>query len=192
MALFTDLRRNFSTHRGLVRTLRADGLWRLGPYRKYGRVDWPRVQRIVFVCQGNICRSPFAHYQALQTGSPLPVTSFGLATTTGVPANDVALEVAGQAGVDLGAHRATDMGDFVIEDGDLLVVMEDRHIRWLEPHTGDRDVQVVLLGLWCRPRFALLYDPFEQSRDYFYTCFSRVQRAVDNLLAEASANRTGH
>ncbi len=165
--------------------LLADGMWRLGPYRKYGRVDWSRVDRLVFICQGNICRSPFAHYQALQADSPLPVVSFGLATTTGVPADAVAQDVASELGVDLVAHRATDVSDFQVRERDLLVVMEDRHIHLLEPHIHGRDVQVVLLGLWCRPRFALLYDPFEQPRDYFVTCLDRVRRAVFNLLGEA-------
>ena len=183
------LRRNFSNHRGLVRTLLADLMWRLGPYRRYGEVDWGRVQRLVFICQGNICRSPFAHYSALEQGSELPVVSFGLATTTGVPANSVAQSVAAEMGVDLSPHRATDMQDFGIRDGDLLIVMEDRHVRWLEPYVVDRPVQVVLLGLWCRPRFALLYDPYEQPREYFATCLDRIQRAVSALLAEAAGRR---
>lgn len=179
------IRQYFANHRGLVRTVLADAMWRFGPYRKYGHVDWSRVNRLVFICQGNICRSPFAHYQALQVESPLPVASFGLATTTGVPANAVAQDVAWEMGVDLGRHRATDIGDFQIADGDLLVVMEDRHIQMLEPHIRGLEAQVVLLGLWCRPRFALLYDPFEQPREYFATCLDRVRRAVDQLVEEA-------
>ena len=178
------MQREFANHRGLVRTVLADLMWRCGPYRQFGRVRWPDVQRLVFVCQGNVCRSPFAHRLALAQTPDLPVVSFGLATTTGVGANELAAEVADDFAIDLGPHRATDMSDFEMAEGDLYIVMEDRHIRWLAPHLRDRKVQVVLLGLWCRPRFALLYDPYGQSRDYFATCFDRIHRAVDNLLAE--------
>lgn len=176
--------KQFANHRGLVRTILADMMWRLGPYRKYGKVDWSRVRRLVFICQGNICRSPFAHHMVAATVDDMPVVSFGLATTTGVTANSMALEVASEFGVDMSDHRATNLSDFMISDGDLLLVMEDRHIHWLAPHLVDKDVQVGLLGLWCRPRFALLYDPFEHPREYFSTCFGRVERAVQNLLQE--------
>ena len=138
----------FANHRGFIRTLFADLMWRLGPYRKYGRVDWQRVERLVFICQGNICRSPFAKFVALAQDSGLPVESFGLATSTGAAANTMAIDVAGDFGFDMGSHRATDITDFTICDGDLLIVMEDRHITWLQGHLANQDIQVCLLGLW--------------------------------------------
>ncbi len=174
----------FANHRGLIRTILADLMWRLGPYRQYGEVDWNRVKRLVFICQGNICRSPFAHYLALEHKAVLPVDSFGLATTTGVSANETAKDVAGDFQLDLKHHLATDISDFTITNGDLLIVMEDRHIKQLDAHITNQDVQVCLLGLWCRPRFALLYDPFSHSREYFSTCFNRIERAVINLVTE--------
>ncbi len=176
--------RQFANHRGLVRTLLADMMWRFGPYRRYGTVDWRQVKRLVFICQGNICRSPFAHYMALRNHAELPVVSFGLATTTGVSANPMAMDVGGDFGLDMTHHQATDISGFAIERGDLLIVMENRHINLLQPHIAGLEVQVCLLGLWCRPRFALLYDPFSHSRDYFSSCFSRIDRAVGNLLAD--------
>ena len=84
-------------------------------------------------------------------------------------------------------HRATDITDFTICDGDLLIVMEDRHITWLQGHLDNQDIQVCLLGLWCRPRFALLYDPINQSRDYFASCFDRIDCAVRKLLQDSEA-----
>ena len=145
------VKREFANHRGLIRTALADIMWRLGPYRKYGRVDWGKVERIVFVCQGNICRSPFAHYIAKASDAKLPVVSFGLATTTGSSADSMAIDVATDYGLDMSSHRATDLTDFVVKRGDLLFVMEDRHIHSFRERLNDHDVQVCLLGLWCRP-----------------------------------------
>jgi low molecular weight protein-tyrosine phosphatase len=177
--------RQFANHRGLIRTVLADIMWRLGPYRKYGQVDWSNVRRLVFICQGNICRSPFAHFLAVASEPVVPVTSFGLATSTGVPANSSAIDVAADYGLDMSAHSATDISDFVIEEGDLLIVMEDRHVTQLQQYITGRKVQVCLLGLWCRPRFALLYDPFGHPRQYFSACFDRIDRAVVNLMRES-------
>jgi protein-tyrosine phosphatase len=178
------LTRGFGTLRGLVRTVLADVMWRCGPYRKYGRIDWARVQRLVFVCRGNICRSPFAHRLAQANVTAFPIVSVGLVANTGHNACELAIEVAREFSVDLTAHRTTNVSDFEILDGDLLLLMEDRHISALRPYMRGRDVQVALLGLWCRPRFALLYDPHTLSRDYFVTCFNRIDRAVRGLAAE--------
>jgi protein-tyrosine phosphatase len=183
--------RQFANHRGLIRTILADLMWRLGPYRKYGQVDWSRVRRLVFICQGNICRSPFAYYIARSLESGFPIGSFGLFTSTGSAADEVAIDVAGDYGFDMTGHCATDISDFDIEDGDLLIVMEDRHIQWLSPHVVGHDTQVCLLGLWCRPRFALLYDPYTHPRAYFESCFDRINRAMANLMQERRSAQTG-
>lgn len=173
--------RHFGTHRGLVRLAIANGLWLLGPYRRYGRVDYRKVKRLVFVCQGNICRSPFGHHLAQGVMTDLPVCSMGLGTSSGLPADALAREVAQDFGVDLSVHKTTALADFAIEPGDLYLVMEDRHLRLLEPLIEGRDVQVALLGLWCRPPLALLYDPHRLTRSYFETCFHRIQQAVEAL-----------
>jgi protein-tyrosine phosphatase len=155
-------------------------------YRRYSRIDWADVNRIVFVCQGNICRSPFAHKLAEQLIGSYPVASLGLATTTGTPAFDLAEMTARNFSIDLSQHRATDLSDFDVRDGDLFMVMEDRHAHQLGPKVANRNVQVALLGLWCRPRFALLYDPHKLSDTYFQTCFERIVRSVKRLAKQAN------
>ena len=178
----------FGTLRGLVRTVLANLMYGVGPYRKYANVDWSRVDRLVFVCQGNICRSPFAHHLAGKLlGGGLRVSSFGLSTTTGIEAFELASRTAAEFSVDLSEHRTTDLTDFELRDGDLYVVMEDRHVRQLRPALHDADSQICLLGLWCRPRFALLYDPHRLSERYFRTCFERIDEAVRRLVSDAGA-----
>ncbi|MGF1630381.1 MAG: low molecular weight phosphatase family protein [Kiloniellaceae bacterium] len=177
----TILDRQFGTYRGLVRLVIANCLWFFGPYRRYGRVDFTKVQRLVFVCQGNVCRSPFGHHLAQKLIEKVPVCSLGLGTGTGHPADALATEVASDFGVDLAVHKSTAVIDFAIRPGDLFLVMEDRHLRVLAPLLQGRDVQVALLGLWCRPPLALIYDPHRLSRDYFTTCFRRIKQAVEAM-----------
>jgi protein-tyrosine phosphatase len=140
---------------------------------------------VVFVCQGNTCRSPFAHHCCREATCPFPVASFGLSTSTGRPADVTAVGVARRFDIDLSAHEAIDLSDFAIADGDLLFVMEDRHIRALAPAIAGRDVQVALLGLWYRPYFALIYDPHSLSPEYFASCFRRIAIAVERACADA-------
>lgn len=186
----TALDASFGTTRGFVRLAIANLLWWLGPYRKYGRIDPRRVKRLVFVCQGNICRSPFAQYVAAGAIANIPVASVGLGASEGEAAFEAALETARSFSIDLSAHRALGARSFEFLDGDLCLVMEDRHIRAILPYLEGKDIQVGLLGLWCRPRFALLYDPHRLSEAYFFSCFDRIRRAVLGL-GEALGSRSG-
>jgi len=69
--------------------------------------------KIVFVCTGNICRSPMAEhlfrYRLKEAGveEPPAVTSAGVAAVPGRPASPPAVQVLREAGIDtLEAHRA--------------------------------------------------------------------------------------
>ena len=178
----------YGSHRGLVRLWLAQARDLSGTYRAYGAVDWPAVERLVFVCQGNVCRSPYAEVRARQATDK--VVSLGLSTATGQAANPVAREVGARRGVDLGGHEATDIGDFPARDGDLFLVMEDRHFAPLQAALAGRlqaPPKIALLGLWATPRRPLIYDPIDRGAAYFETCFGIIDSAVERLLAEPGA-----
>lgn len=66
---------------------------------------------IVFVCEGNVCRSPYAErvLRAGLEGSPLaalPVTSAGTAPVTGAPVDRLTAEGLERLGIPADGHRA--------------------------------------------------------------------------------------
>jgi protein-tyrosine phosphatase len=176
------LQRNFGTHRGFIRLWISRIKLYLGHYRQYENVQWDKVERLVFVCLGNICRSPFGHHYAAK--SVISVASIGVSTTTGAPADPQATKIAQLKGVDMTQHIATNITDYQAQKGDLLLMVEDRHLAKLGDLTTSKDVQITLLGLWSNKRFPLLYDPHTLSDEYFDTCFKRIINAVDNILAK--------
>ena len=93
----------YGSHRGLVRLWLSHARAWTGAYGPYGRVDWRVVERLVFVCQGNVCRSPYGEVCAWRFTDR--VASIGLATTSGQPANEIARAMAQQRGVDLTRHE---------------------------------------------------------------------------------------
>ena len=176
------INRRFGTWRGLVRLLLADAELATGRLRPFMLHNPESVRRVVFVCLGNICRSAYAHYIAADCG--LPVASFGLRTHTGGSSPASAVAAAGRRKVDMAAHRALDWKDFKPQPGDLYLVMEVRQAHELRRRLGPRsDVQVCLLGMWCKPVMPHLHDPYSLSDDYFDTSFRRVEQAVRNLAA---------
>ena len=95
------IRSRFGTVRGLVRLALAYPQLALGRSDSVNP-DPAHVRRLVFVCQGNICRSAFADVVARDMG--LHSASFGLSTTTGRPAHEPAIVAARTLGHDMSGH----------------------------------------------------------------------------------------
>ncbi len=86
--------------------------------------------RVLFVCSGNICRSPFAEALARDRSDrpDLEFVSAGTIALTGNRATITGIAVADEVGIDLGDHRATHLTAEVLAASDLVYAMEDEHI----------------------------------------------------------------
>jgi len=172
----------YASKRGLARLALAHLESTVGRLTEFQSVEFNTVQRFVFVCLGNICRSPFAECVARARG--VNAVGFGLSTTTGAPAFELAQSAAEKFSLDLSAHKATDFTDFILQDTDLLLVMEVRHARRLKQMIGESRAQIALLGHWGKPRRLHIHDPLEHSPIYFENCFQSIFGATDRLAAE--------
>lgn len=172
--------RNFGTFRGLVRL----GL-SYGQVLAVPKADLASVQRLVFVCHGNICRSAFAEVLARDLG--MSAASFGLSTTSGLPAHPPIAEAARACSVGLSVHRTTAVEDFEPRPSDLFLVMEVRQIAQLRRDPRFAGLQIDLLG-----RFAgvpHVHDPYQLSGDYVGVCLTRIDRAVRTLVSRVAATK---
>jgi len=171
---------------GLVRHYTDLALYRLGAFSPLKAVDWSSIRRVVFVCKGNICRSPYAEMKAGTMN--LPSSSFGLEASSGVRANSAAIKAALARGIDLSLHvaRTAEMVD--IASGDLLAAMESSQARVLQSVALPASVQVTLMGLWCTPPRPHVEDPLGLSDNYFDFCFA----LIDDALAGISAHMREH
>jgi protein-tyrosine phosphatase len=172
------------TWRGAVRTWLGEAEYVTGRLSPWLAPQPQAVSRLVFVCLGNINRSAYAAALARRAGAHC--VSFGLSTTTGVPATDLALRTAAQRGLDLSAHRATDMTAHAPLPGDLVLAMEVRHARRLQA-AGFAPPAVALLGHWGSPHRIHIHDPHTLSPAYFATCFTVLESAVGGLLGWLAA-----
>src|ERR1700724_2608215 len=118
------VRSSFGTYRGLIRLVLAWLENLTGRYRQFKQIRWGRVERLVFVCHGNICRRPCA--EGLAVSFARPAASFGLSADSGALADPRACRVAARREIELIRHCARDVADFELRTGDLLVVMEPR------------------------------------------------------------------
>ena len=133
------------------------------------------MDRLVFVCKGNICRSAFAEIVARAEG--VDSISCGIDTVEGAPANAAAVEAASRKGRNLGSHSTTRITSLSAREGDLFVAMEPWHAAYIEEHFGD-GVPCTLLGLWNSPVYPHIQDPYGSTTTYFDHCFSYIEQSV--------------
>jgi len=89
---------------------------------------------VVFVCTGNICRSPMAEYlfrARLGPSSGWVVKSAGTSAFDGIPASDAAVAVLREKGIDLAPHRSQPLTRDLIDAASLIVVMTTYHEAWV-------------------------------------------------------------
>jgi protein-tyrosine-phosphatase/tRNA A37 threonylcarbamoyladenosine synthetase subunit TsaC/SUA5/YrdC len=105
----------------------------------------PAGVRILFVCDGNTCRSPLASHLAAVAlaarGVESQVGSAGTGALEGAPASAEAVAVAREAGIDLGAHRARRLTREAVLAADLVLCMGEsqrRAVHALAPEAGSR------------------------------------------------------
>jgi len=95
--------------------------------------------RVLFVCLGNICRSPMAEvvFRSLveEAGLQDRITVESAATGdwhVGEPAHPTTLEVLSDQGYDGSAHRARKFARDLFDDYDLLVAMDRMNVKALQ------------------------------------------------------------
>jgi protein-tyrosine-phosphatase len=102
----------------------------------------------LFVCTGNICRSPMAEYigrQRLGSGSGWHTASAGLMAVPGIPASREAVSVLDEIGIDLTPHRSRPLTAELADEAGLLLVMTRMHAGELIHRFPDAQSKVHLL-----------------------------------------------
>lgn len=171
----------FGSFRGMVRLALSHA--QIGLVAK---PDLASVERLVFVCRGNICRSAFAH--ALAASLDFPVASFGLRTATGRPAHDPVIAESARRSFDLSDHSALAVEDFHLAPGDLYLVMEYRQISELRALDRFAHSPVDLLGRYGgRPH---LHDPYGLGPAFTATSLDDIDRSVRALVGAIHGARS--
>jgi protein-tyrosine phosphatase len=157
----------------------------LGGYNSERDIDWQRVERLVYVCKGNINRSPFAAYYS----KPLikNVYSVGLDTQNGLSASEEALRNAARRGIGLQEHKTCRISDFEFEEGDLLVAFEPNQAVLLREMSLTSGSQITLVGIWGKKVYPFIQDPICREDGYFQFCYGRIEDGIDGLVAHISS-----
>jgi protein-tyrosine-phosphatase len=153
--------------------------------RRLQRVGLPRT--VLFVCHGNICRSPYAAH-VFQRALPPVLDEYMSVVSAGFigpdrPAPATAIEAAAARGIDLRGHRSALLHADLVRAIDLTIVMEavqrDQVTLWY----GAAPRRVVVLGdLDPQPiETRTVRDPILQPLQVFSDTYARIDRCVAEL-----------
>jgi protein-tyrosine phosphatase len=158
--------------------------------------------RVLFVCMGNICRSPTAEgvfRKLVQERAPHFEVEIDSAGTHGYHVGDPpdrrAIAAAARRGVDLGGLRARTVEDADFEAFDLLVAMDQLNREVLLDRSPDEYRERIRLMLEFAPSTDLedVPDPYYGGAVGFERVLDLVEEAskglLDELLALSAAKR---
>lgn len=174
------------SRRGLALTYANRLFYLVGGYRDYKHVEWSEVERLVFVCKGNICRSAFAEAVARSLG--MEAASCGIYTTDGGPANEEAIHVAAKKGLSLAEHKTTTISSLIFQKNDLLIAMEPWQADFMTEMLGE-EYRYTLMGLWHTPVTPHIHDPFGGGEAYFNKCFDYIEKSVQEIANKICTSR---
>ncbi|MFM7200867.1 MAG: low molecular weight protein-tyrosine-phosphatase [Myxococcota bacterium] len=147
---------------------------------------------ILFVCTGNICRSPFAEYYARQRATELGLHSLqfrsaGIMGVDGNPCSDVTRHAARALSVNVEEHLAQTVSDDLLEWAELILVMEEeqaRSVRDLTPSLSRGKIQ--LLSSYC-PGYnkpLAIPDPHRAAEWAHRASFELIRQCVDEFFVQ--------
>lgn len=169
--------------------------WRKAVYQLRGRtfaLPWMRARagrraqaaahgarKILFVCMGNICRSPFAQACAqslLPAG--IQIDSAGYFPEKGRPCPEAACRVAAEFGVDLTAHRSVLLSEEMVREADLILIFDVHNWKTMAACFPRARSKVHLLGLLAPDGPAVIDDPFGGLDEDYCRCYRQIRDAI--------------
>ncbi|HEX3585016.1 MAG TPA: ATP-grasp domain-containing protein, partial [Candidatus Angelobacter sp.] len=136
-------RRQSRHHRALLQRLTATG----GPHK------------IVFLCYGNICRSPLAAAFAGQRLRGVDIESAGFHQQQGRGCPEKIQRIGNSLGVDLSGHRSRRVTAELLAKADLVIAMDKENLSCLRAEFPEVLERTTLLGLFGNPPAVAIADP---------------------------------
>ena len=182
---FEQIHKKYGGKKGYLKYHIYRSKYLLGGYREQSNINWCKVSRLIFICKGNICRSPFA--EAVARKMCVDTISFGVDTRGGDSANPRATSIAREFDIDLTRHKTTRIEEYIYQKGDLIVAMEPEHIKVFNIKLSSANTtQKTLLGLWESTPHPYIHDPYSADDDYFRECFYKIQGATEDIVMRVS------
>lgn len=141
---------------------------------------------VIFVCTGNVCRSPMAAYllrARLGRRSPWRVASAGVNAVRGLPPSVEAVQALEEQGIDLAGHRSRPLDAASVDAAALLVVMTGAHRRQIESlYPAAREKTFLLKDFDDSASDVDVHDPIGMSLATYRHVRDEIEAALPGLV----------
>ena len=158
-------RRSMRHHRTLLRQLKDSG----------------PLKRILFLCYGNICRSPLAAGLAERSLAGIEIESAGFHEQTERRSPEKINRTARSFGIDLAGHRSARVSREQLERADLVIAMDLENLKRLKREFPQSLKRTTLLGLFAAPPAVVISDPYQADADATDQASGLVLAGVNGL-----------
>jgi protein-tyrosine-phosphatase/predicted ATP-grasp superfamily ATP-dependent carboligase len=160
-------RRLVHRHHALLRRLKAAG----GP------------GKILFLCYGNICRSPLAAGIAEQRLSSVAIDSAGFHEQTGRSCPQKILRIGTAFGIDLSSHCSARVTWRQLAKADLVIAMDLENLNRLRQEFPEMANRTTLLGLFRTPETLAIADPYLTDEAESRNICEQVREGIEGLAS---------
>ncbi len=146
------------------------------------------MKTILFVCTGNICRSPMAEglfRHAVKGRGEYRVFSAGVGAIDGQPASAHAVRGLKELGIDISSHRSRMLTSELIEQADYIFGMTHSHVdsvNLLYPHAAEKTFLLREFDDTLDIFEKDISDPIGGSYDVYLNCRDQIEQGIASML----------
>lgn len=143
------------------------------------------IERILFVCIGNICRSPMA--EALlraklgAKAERFHISSAGLAALIDHPVTKQAKNLLEKRNIDISRHRARQLNEEIVKDADIIFTMDNAQKQYILKRYPFACGKTFLLG-------NEVPDPYTKTEHDYEIAFQLIEKGIDSWLLKLCEN----
>jgi protein-tyrosine-phosphatase/glutathione synthase/RimK-type ligase-like ATP-grasp enzyme len=161
-----------------------------------GRTSASTAKSFLFVCYGNLMRSPMAeamlkHVLTERGLNGIVVRSAGVHAVSGREAHAWALTVSRELQIPLEQHRAQPLTQQLVSSSDAIFVMDFENLAELETLYPNARAKTFLLSTYAdgKQRGREIADPYFESIEGTRRCYALLRNCIDHLADEIAASR---
>jgi protein-tyrosine-phosphatase/predicted ATP-grasp superfamily ATP-dependent carboligase len=174
--LFEDRRKYSRIKNSTVPTNNAKQI--IGDMIKYAKTTGGPAN-VVFICQGNICRSPFAELMAKKIfdmqQNIVKFTSAGMLPRNSRSSPEVAITAASRWGIDMMHHRSKCLDDSILTSAQLLILFDTINLESLDNRYPNIKCPYIFIGnFYSNKKQWLVDDPDGRKESDFVITYSNI------------------
>jgi glycine hydroxymethyltransferase len=144
------------------------------------------MKTVLFVCTGNVCRSPMAQglFLRLDQGRHR-VLSAGLGAMDGLPPSEFAIQAMRELGVDISHYRSRQLTQALVNEADYIIGMTRGHVEsisLLYPQAAEKTFLLREFDDTLEDFEKDIADPIGSSLEVYRLCRDQIEQGLASLL----------